>query len=109
VNLQAPFERDGGSFRTLDHELDIWIMPDGSWQWKDVEKLHDWVRRGRFTEEEAAEIRAEGESVLAEWPFPTGLGGVVSGFRVARAGASERPGSLRRCARAFFSIRRSRI
>jgi hypothetical protein len=72
VNLQAPFERDARSFRTQDHELDVWITPDGSWQWKDVEKLHDWVRCGRFTEEEADGIRAEGERVLEAWPFPTG-------------------------------------
>jgi hypothetical protein len=32
----------------------------------------DWVRQGRFTGEDVAAIRAEGERVLAAWPFPTG-------------------------------------
>ena len=72
VNLQAPFRRDGHAFDTGDHELDIWITPDGEWQWKDEHRMEDWVRRGRFTEDEVAAIRAEGERVLDEWPFPTG-------------------------------------
>jgi hypothetical protein len=72
VNLQAPFERDGMALVTHDHELDLVIDADGSWRWKDAEKMDDWVRQGRFTHEEVATIRAEGERVVAEWPFPTG-------------------------------------
>jgi Protein of unknown function (DUF402) len=72
VNLQAPFARDGDQFDTQDHELDIVVRPDGSWEWKDEDEMEGWVRRGRFTLEEVADIRAEGERVLAEWPFPTG-------------------------------------
>ena len=72
VNMQAPFERDGASFTTQDHELDIWITADGNWQWKDEQELEEWVPRVRFTSEEVAAIRAEGERVLAEWPMPTG-------------------------------------
>jgi hypothetical protein len=72
VNLQAPFQRDGSAFLTQDHELDIWITPDGSWRWKDEQELEEWVGRGRFTSDEVMAIRAEGERVLGEWPFPTG-------------------------------------
>lgn len=72
VNLQDPFRRNGRAFDTNDHELDIWIEPDGSWRWKDEDKMEDWVRQGRFTPDDVAEIRAEGERVLAAWPFPTG-------------------------------------
>lgn len=72
VNLQAPFRRDEMAFETQDYELDLWITPDGVWRWKDEDALLDWVRRGRFTESEVAAIRAEGERVLAAWPFPTG-------------------------------------
>jgi hypothetical protein len=72
VNLQEPFRRDEGGFETQDQELDLVVRPDGSWEWKDEDKMDDWVRRGRFTPEEVAEIRAEGERVIAEWPFPTG-------------------------------------
>ena len=72
VNLQEPFRRGERSIETQDHELDLVIEADGRWRWKDEEDLERWVERGRFTAEEAAEIRAEGERVLAEWPFPTG-------------------------------------
>ena len=72
VNMQEPLRREGRSFLTQDQELDIWIEPDGTWRWKDEQELLDWVPRGRFTEDEVAAIRAEGERVLAEWPFPTG-------------------------------------
>jgi hypothetical protein len=72
VNLQAPLRRDGLAFDTQDHELDIVIAPDGSWHWKDEQELEDWVGRGRFTADEVAAIRREGERVVAEWPFPTG-------------------------------------
>ncbi len=72
VNLQEPLRRDGHAFDTQDQELDIVISPDGSWTWKDEQALADWVGRGRFTAEEVAAIRREGERVVAEWPFPTG-------------------------------------
>jgi hypothetical protein len=72
VNLQEPFRRDERGFESQDQELDIVVRPDGSWEWKDEDKMDDWVRRGRFTRDEVAAIRAEGDRVLAEWPFPTG-------------------------------------
>ena len=34
--------------------------------------MDDWVRQGSFTSQDVTAIRAEGERVLAEWPFPTG-------------------------------------
>jgi hypothetical protein len=55
-----------------DHQLDIWVEPDGSWKWKDEDDLAEAVRLGIHTEEDAVAIRAEGERVIAEWPFPTG-------------------------------------
>jgi Protein of unknown function (DUF402) len=72
VNMQEPWAREGSSFETCDHELDVVVRPDGSWRWKDAEKMDEWVRRGRFTPEEVEAIRSEGEQVVAEWPFPTG-------------------------------------
>jgi Protein of unknown function (DUF402) len=72
VNMQEPLRRDESGFETQDQELDIWIEPDGSWRWKDEDQLESSVARGRFTPEEVAAIRAEGERVVAEWPFPTG-------------------------------------
>ena len=72
VNMQAPIERDGRSYLTQDHELDIWVNPDRTWRWKDEQELEDWVGLGRFTRDEVTEIRRVGEHVLALWPFPTG-------------------------------------
>lgn len=72
VNMQEPIRRDSAAFDTQDQELDLWIRPDGSWSWKDEQELLDWVPKGRFTAAEVVAIRAEGERVLAEWPFPTG-------------------------------------
>src|SRR5215207_3099689 len=45
---------------------------DGSWRWKDVDELDVAIDVGFYTPEEAAAFRAEGEAVIAEWPFPTG-------------------------------------
>jgi uncharacterized protein len=59
-------------FDTEDHALDIWIETDGSWQWKDEHELEVGVEVGFFSPEQAAAFRAEGERVIAEWPFPTG-------------------------------------
>lgn len=72
VNMQEPLRRRERGFDTQDHELDLWVAADGAWHWKDEAELADWVRRGRFTTEDAAAIRTEGERVLADWPFPTG-------------------------------------
>lgn len=72
VNLQEPLRRSDRGFDTQDQELDLWVAADGTWRWKDEQELLDWVSWGRFTEQEVAAIRAEGERVLAEWPFPTG-------------------------------------
>jgi hypothetical protein len=72
VNLQAPLRRSALGFDTRDHALDITVEPDGTWQWKDEDHLEKAVAIGLFTDEEAEAIRAEGERVLAERPWPTG-------------------------------------
>ena len=72
VNLQEPQTRSPVGFDTVDQVLDIWIDPALSWSWKDEHELAAAVSLGRFSADEAAVIRAEGERVIAEWPFPTG-------------------------------------
>jgi hypothetical protein len=72
VNLEHPWRASRLGFDTQDHELDLWIDSDGSWRWKDEQDLEFAVEAGVFTSEQAAAFRAEGEGVLAEWPFPTG-------------------------------------
>jgi Protein of unknown function (DUF402) len=72
VNLQEPLRCTPLGFDTDDLVLDLWVSADGSWHWKDEDELQEAVRLGRFTAADAAAIRAEGERVLEEWPFPTG-------------------------------------
>ncbi len=67
VNFQAPFRRWARGIDTLDHELDIWIPAGGeTWHWKDRALLEQRVADGRFTRDEAAAIRAEGDRVARE-------------------------------------------
>lgn len=72
VNLQEPLRRSPVGFDTDDLVLDIWIEPDGTWQWKDEDELEIAVELGRFTRHEARAIREEGERVLEARPWPTG-------------------------------------
>ncbi len=66
VNLQAPFRRTALGIDTQDHELDIVIQPDGSWQFKDEEWLDRWVELGRWTAAEVKAIRTEGARIATE-------------------------------------------
>lgn len=72
VNLQEPLRREGTRLVTMDHQLDLWIEPDGTTTWKDEHHLAQSVELGMLTDAEAAGVRVEAERVLAEWPFPTG-------------------------------------
>jgi hypothetical protein len=63
VNVQEPFRRSRLGFDTQDLELDIVVSPDGSWRYKDDERLEGWMKRGRWTASEVAEIRAEASRV----------------------------------------------
>ena len=75
VNLETPYRRTPIGFDTRDHTLDIVVDPNGSWRWKDEDELEVAIEHGHFSPADAAAIRAEGERVLAEWPFPTGWEG----------------------------------
>jgi hypothetical protein len=71
VNLEARsrFWRHGGEYGVdvIDHELDIVVAPDRSWEWKDEAEL-DFVTGlpGYWDATGSAGIRAEGRRVLAE-------------------------------------------
>jgi Protein of unknown function (DUF402) len=66
VNIQEPFRRTSDGYDTQDLELDIWIPLDRLWEWKDEELLVQRIREGRFTDEQVAGIRAEGERIARE-------------------------------------------
>jgi hypothetical protein len=72
VNLEEPLRRTPDGFEFEDHILDIWIEPGADPRWLDEDELADALARGLMTPAAAAAARAEGERVLAEWPFPTG-------------------------------------
>ncbi len=72
VNLQAPLRPSPLGFDTMDHQLDLWIEPDGAVTWKDEDHLEQAVTLGILGAGKAAEVRREAERVLEEWPFPTG-------------------------------------
>jgi uncharacterized protein DUF402 len=75
VNLEAPLRRTPLGWDFDDHVLDLWIELDGAWRWLDEDELEECVARGVLDSGEAAAARAEGERVIAEWPFPTGFEG----------------------------------
>lgn len=66
INLQEPFRRTEQGFDTQDLELDVVVGLDGSWRYKDEEKLADWIGRGRWSEDEVAAIRREGKRIAGE-------------------------------------------
>jgi len=72
VNLQAPVVIRRNRFDTTDLALDVVVDPDGTWRWKDEDELERLVELGGVSERQAAEVRAEGERVIAEAPWPTG-------------------------------------
>jgi len=73
VNLQEPLRATPLGFDTFDQQLDIVVAPDGEWRWKDEEEFEDLVDAGILTAAERDAVRAEGERVLAERPWPTGF------------------------------------
>jgi hypothetical protein len=67
VNLEAPPQRWPGGVDTFDHALDIVVAPDRVWRWKDEGEYLERVGHPAYwTAEQAAEIRAEGERVVAD-------------------------------------------
>ena len=65
VNFQDPFVRTADGFDTFDHELDLVVMPDGSYHWKDVAEFEQMVADGKFSDAEAQGIRDEAAKVVA--------------------------------------------
>jgi hypothetical protein len=74
INLQAPLRRTPIGYDSFDHVLDIVVAPDRSWRWKDEDEFEEAIQLGLLTPNEAADIRAEGERVIADLPslLPTG-------------------------------------
>lgn len=69
VNFQDPPTVERTGYRTFDHALDLVVEPDGVWRWKDEDEFAAAAAAGHV---DAAAVRAEGERVLADPPWPTG-------------------------------------
>ena len=65
VNLEAPFVRTDVGVDTTDNSLDLVVMPDSTWRWKDAEMASEWVAVGVFTQAQTETFFADGEDVIA--------------------------------------------
>ena len=72
INLNSPIVVHGDRFDQTDWALDVWVDPDGAWRWKDEDDFAEAQELGILDDAAAAEVRAEGERVIAEHPWPTG-------------------------------------
>lgn len=63
VNLQDPYRRTELGFDTFDHELDVVVSPDGSWVFKDEDRMPMTIESGRFTTAEVETIHATGAAI----------------------------------------------
>jgi len=73
VNLEERHVRGARTIDTRDAVLDLWVPAEtGEPQWKDEDELESAIVQGRVTAGQAAQIRAEGERIVAERPWPTG-------------------------------------
>jgi hypothetical protein len=73
VNLEDSHVRGERTIDSRDGILDVWVPVDTREpQWKDEDEFEAATRHGRLTPEQARAIRAEGERVIAERPWPTG-------------------------------------
>ncbi|HZP73104.1 MAG TPA: DUF402 domain-containing protein [Gaiellaceae bacterium] len=66
LNLQEPFRRTAEGYDTQDLELDLILHPDGRVERKDEELLDVRVAEGRFTQDQANEIRRSAQRIEAE-------------------------------------------
>ncbi|MDX6397187.1 MAG: hypothetical protein QOJ43_595, partial [Gaiellaceae bacterium] len=69
VNFEQPLRRTPLGVDTFDWKLDLIVLPDRSYRWKDEDELEQAAALGLL---DADEVRAEAARVLAKWPFPTG-------------------------------------
>ena len=72
VNLQEPFRESRLGFDYADLALDVVVAPDGTWAWKDEDDFAELQAVGVLGPAAAVALRAEGERVIAERPWPTG-------------------------------------
>lgn len=65
VNLEVPLGRTAGTVDRCDGALDVVVAPDRTWHWKDEDEADAALAAGRFTVEHLAQLRGEGERMIA--------------------------------------------
>jgi hypothetical protein len=65
VNLEAPFVRTEIGVDTTDNSLDLVVMPDLTWHWKDADMAAEGVSVGVFTQAQIDGFFADGNEVIA--------------------------------------------
>ncbi len=65
VNLELPLGRTPDTVERVDGVLDVWVEPDGTWQWKDEDELAAAIAAGRLTAGQAEQLRTEGLRMIA--------------------------------------------
>jgi hypothetical protein len=66
INLQAAFRRTALGYDTQDFELDLVVLPDRTWTFKDRDVLDQRVKEGRFSQELAEWVVHLGDALAAE-------------------------------------------
>ncbi|MCH2523859.1 MAG: DUF402 domain-containing protein [Dehalococcoidia bacterium] len=64
VNMEEPFRRSEIGFDTNDHTLDIVVMPDLSWYWKDLDELSERVTAGVYPIDFAGFVKSEADKIV---------------------------------------------
>jgi hypothetical protein len=65
VNLEAPFVRTPIGVDTTDNSLDLVVMPDFSWHWKDEHLAQRWIDLGVYTRQDTDSFYEDGREVIA--------------------------------------------
>ncbi len=66
INLQRPFRRTKHGLQTMDLMLDVIVDLDRRWRWKDEDEFAALVAARLIKEDEARQVRVEGEHVIAQ-------------------------------------------
>ncbi len=65
LNMEEPLRPSPAGFDYMDQTLDIVVKPDlKTWSWKDEDEMEEALGRGIYSLDQAAEIRAQGETAL---------------------------------------------
>ena len=92
VNLQSPLRRSPLGFDMTDWALDVWVEPDGRWQWKDEDDFAASAGTRRARRRDRVGGPGRRRAGHRGPPLADGVGGLEATGGVEAAGAAERVG-----------------